>query len=58
MTALEKGMPLEGTINVPFADGKKGHLFTDKKLYSTVRGQRTLVGQERLPERRQDDDAR
>ena len=34
VTALEKGMPLEGTINVPFADGKKGHLFTDKKLYS------------------------
>ena len=33
VTALEKGMPLKGTIKVPFADGKKGHLFTDKKLY-------------------------
>jgi membrane peptidoglycan carboxypeptidase len=32
VTALEKGMPLNGTIKVPFADGKKGHLFADKKL--------------------------
>lgn len=32
VTALEKGMPLNGTIKVPFATGSKGHLFTDKKL--------------------------
>ena len=32
VAALEKGMPLEGTIKVPFATGKKGFLFTDKKL--------------------------
>ena len=32
VTALEKGMPLEGTIKVPFATGKKGYLFTEKKL--------------------------
>ena len=25
-------MPLDGTIKVPFATGKKGHLFADKKL--------------------------
>ena len=32
VTALEKGMPLNGTIKVPFATGKKEHLFTDRKL--------------------------
>ena len=32
VTALEKGMPLNGTIKVPFATGSKGYLFTDKKL--------------------------
>jgi membrane peptidoglycan carboxypeptidase len=32
VTALEKGMPLNGTIKVPFATGKKGYLFTEKKL--------------------------
>ena len=57
VTALEKGMPLNGTIKVPFADGKKGHLFTDKTLFTVqVRRQRALVGQERLRQRRQDDD--
>ena len=32
VTALEKGMPLTGTIKVPFATGSKGYLFKDKKL--------------------------
>ena len=32
VAALEKGMPLTGTIKVPFATGKKGYLFTDRKL--------------------------
>ena len=32
VTALEKGMPLNGTIKVPFADGKKPYLFNDKRL--------------------------
>ncbi|HET9020748.1 MAG TPA: transglycosylase domain-containing protein [Ornithinibacter sp.] len=32
VTALEKGMPLNGTIKVPFADGKTPHRFADRKL--------------------------
>ncbi len=32
VTALEKGMPLNGTIKVPFATGSKGYLFRDKEL--------------------------
>ena len=32
VAALEKGMPLTGTIKVPFATGKKGYLFADRKL--------------------------
>ncbi len=32
VTALAKGMPLNGTIKVPFATGSKGYLFKDKKL--------------------------
>ena len=32
VTALEKGMPLTGKIKVPFATGKKGYLFTDRRL--------------------------
>ncbi len=32
VTALEKGMPLNGTIKVPFADGKKPFVFKDKRL--------------------------
>ena len=59
VTALEKGMPLNGTIKVPFADGKKGHLFADKSLFTVeVRRQRAVVGQERLRQRRQDHDPR
>jgi membrane peptidoglycan carboxypeptidase len=38
VTALEKGMPLNGTIKVPFADGKKGHEFKDKALFSSKCG--------------------
>ena len=38
VTALEKGMPLNGTIKVPFADGKKGHLFADKALFNSKCG--------------------
>ena len=38
VTALEKGMPLNGTIKVPFADGKKGHLFADKALLTSKCG--------------------
>ena len=51
VTALEKGMPLNGTIKVPFADGKKGHLFTrqDAASPSKCGANEPLVGQERLP---------
>ena len=38
VTALEKGMPLNGTIKVPFADGKKGYLFSDKALFNSKCG--------------------
>ncbi len=38
VTALEKGMPLNGTIKVPFADGKKGYLFADKALFRSKCG--------------------
>ncbi len=30
VTALSKGMPLDGEINVPFATGSKGHVFQGK----------------------------
>ena len=53
VTAPEKGMPLNGTIKVPFADGKKGHLFTDKALFNSKCGANAPVGQERLRQRRQ-----
>ncbi|MGB7818518.1 MAG: transglycosylase domain-containing protein [Ornithinibacter sp.] len=32
VTALEKGMPLDGEIKVPFANGRTGYVFDDKKL--------------------------
>ncbi len=38
VTAIEKGMPLNGTIKVPFADGKKGYEFKDKALFSSKCG--------------------
>ena len=47
VTALEKGMPLNGTIKVPFADGKKGHLFTDKKLLTESSAAPTSPGRSR-----------
>ena len=38
VTALEKGMPLNGTIKVPFADGKTGHQFRDEALFKSKCG--------------------
>jgi membrane peptidoglycan carboxypeptidase len=38
VTALEKGMPLNGTIKVPFADGKKGFEFKQPSLFSSKCG--------------------
>jgi membrane peptidoglycan carboxypeptidase len=38
VTALEKGMPLNGTIKVPFADGKKGYEFKQESLFKSKCG--------------------
>ncbi|MFL6080067.1 MAG: transglycosylase domain-containing protein [Ornithinibacter sp.] len=38
VTALEKGMPLNGTIKVPFADGKKAYEFKQESLFKSKCG--------------------
>ncbi|WP_392543299.1 transglycosylase domain-containing protein [Oryzobacter telluris] len=38
VAALEKGMPLEGTIKVPFATGKKGYEFKQESLFKSKCG--------------------
>ena len=59
VTALEKGMPLNGTIKVPFADGKKRLRLQGQASHPVqVRRERAVAGQERLRRGRQADDAR
>jgi len=40
VTALEQGMPLNGTIKVPFADGNKAYVFRDKALRTSKCGEK------------------